>query len=286
MNNNFVSKLKNKKWYITICLALVIIATVVIVMIINSNVQNDVVVNNVDEFSSNVSLTESTVPFEELPFKDKVNVFAQKNGLDENEWSDDFITRGEENPEIQEFLLNYPLKKDRKYDVDLSEFENSSSVPLLIQWDERWGYDEYAGNLFGLTGCGPTCLSMVSIYLLDDTKYTPEYISQFSKENKYCEKGVGSLWSLIYEGGEKLGLKVKEIPNVEKLVVDNLKAGNPIICVVGPGHFTQRGHFIVLAGYENGEIIVNDPNSPIRSQQRWVFNDFKNEIKNMWACSK
>jgi hypothetical protein len=39
---------------------------------------------------------------------------------------------------------------------------------------------------------------------------------------------------------------------------------------MGPGHFTQRGHFILLRGTTlSGEVLVADPNSRERSLTAW-----------------
>lgn len=221
---------------------------------------------------------------EKVGFEQKLEKFAKKNDLDLSEWQKDYIEKAEQNPELEEFVLNYPLKKDKQPKINLNDLRNCDSVPLLMQWDERWGYSEYSGNLMGFTGCGPTCLSMVSIYLLNDPKYNPKYVAEFSISNGYSVPGSGSSWTLISEGGKKLGLDVKEIPLDEKRVIRNLEAGNPIICVMGPGDFTKKGHFIVLTDYVDGKIKVNDPNSKIRSETLWDYQQIKGQIKNLWVC--
>lgn len=213
-----------------------------------------------------------------------VRDFAKQNGLSLNEWPEELLDLLEKNPEAQEFVLNYPIKKDLDSEIDLTEYLDSSNVPLLLQWDERWGYSQYAGELMGLSGCGPTCLSMVCLYLLDDASYTPRYIAQFATENGYSVSGNGSSWTLISEGGEKLGLDVTEIPLDENRIIRNLEVGNPIICVMGPGFFTSTGHFIVMTEYEDGYVKVNDPNSPNRSEQTWKLTEVMEQIRNLWVC--
>lgn len=213
-----------------------------------------------------------------------VRNFAKQNGLSLSEWPEDLLDLLEKNPEAQEFVLNYPIKKDLDPEIDLSEYLDSSDVPLLLQWDERWGYSQYAGELMGLSGCGPTCLSMVCLYLLDDASYTPKYIAEFATENGYSVSGNGSSWTLISEGGEKLGLDVTEIPLDENRIIRNLEVGNPIICVMGPGFFTSTGHFIVMTEYEDGYVKVNDPNSPNRSEQTWKLTEVMEQIRNLWVC--
>ena len=213
-----------------------------------------------------------------------ITEFARENGISLGAWPEELLDLLEKNPEAKDFVLNYPLKKDLEAKIDLSEYLDNDEVPLLLQWDERWGYTEYAGELMGLSGCGPTCLSMVCLYLLDDASYTPRYIAQFATENGYSVSGNGSSWTLISEGGEKLGLDVTEIPLDENRIIRNLEVGNPIICVMGPGFFTSTGHFIVMTEYVDGYVKVNDPNSPNRSEQTWKLTEVMEQIRNLWVC--
>lgn len=228
----------------------------------------------------------STTPSYNSSFCDNkiIASFAKDHNLSLSEWPDNLIEFLEKNPEATDFVLNYPLKKDLKPNIDLSEYVGYNEVPLLLQWDERWGYSEYAGDMMGLSGCGPTCLSMVCIFLLNDASYTPRYIAQFATENGYSVSGNGSSWTLISEGGEKLGLDVTEIPLDEDRIIRNLDVGNPIICVMGPGFFTTTGHFIVMTEYEDGYVKVNDPNSPDRSMQSWKLTEVMDQIRNLWVC--
>lgn len=215
---------------------------------------------------------------------DLLATFAQEHNLSLSEWPDKLIDLLERNPETAEYVLHYPLKKDLNFEIDLQGHINNDRVPLLFQWDERWGYTKYGNDMMGLTGCGPTCLSMVCLYLLDDPKYSPRYIADFAIENGYCVPGNGSSWTLISKGGVTLGLDVTELPLDKNRIIRNLQVGNPIICVMGPGDFTSSGHFIVMTGYVNGKISVNDPNSPNRSEKLWDYEAIKDQIRNLWAC--
>lgn len=217
-------------------------------------------------------------------FQEKLEKFAAENHLQLDAWPDELLECARNNSEMEDFVLNYPLKKDSNPKFDLSEYKNADSVPLFMQWDERWGYTKYAGKIMGVSGCGPTCLSMVSMYLLNDAKYTPQYVAKFSEENGYGVPGSGSSWTLISEGGRKLGLDVIEIPLDEQRIIRNLEVGNPIICVMGPGDFTTTGHFIVFTDYVDGKIKVNDPNSKERSEKLWDYDQIQSQIKNLWVC--
>lgn len=212
--------------------------------------------------------------------------YADENNLCVEDYPQSLVDLLDRNRETKDFVLSYPKEKDKRHKIIMKEYKHCSSVPLFMQWDKRWGYKQYGDDIAGLTGCGPTCLSMVSVYLLQNTKYSPDYMLDWAIKNGYCIEGGGSSWSLISEGGEKLGLDVTELPLDKQRIIDNLKAGNPIICVMGPGDFTKKGHFIVMTGYENGKIKINDPNSYNNSNKEWKYDDIYKQIKNLWAIRK
>lgn len=222
----------------------------------------------------------------ELGAEEFIKQYAEKKGIAEEEYPDFIIEMLDKNPAAMDFALNYPTEKSKKHTIDMSKYKNESGVPLFIQWDKSWGYIKYGSSIAGISGCGPVSLSMVAYYLTKDENMTPDKIIKFAKDNGYCVPGNGTSWTLISEGGKKLGLKVKELSLNENLVRKNLQDGNPIICVMGPGDFTTIGHYIVLTGYDDGYVTVNDSNSVERSNKKWKFSKIQDQIRNLWAISK
>ena len=214
----------------------------------------------------------------------EIKAYAEEKGISYGEYPYDIIGLYENNPETKDFVLNYPFREDTK--VDITQYANSDTVPLFLQWDPMWGYEDYGSSCIAVTGCGPTCLAMVGYYLTGDTNMTPDEIAQFAERSGYYEKGYGSSWKLISEGAEKLGLTVQELPLVKKKITDALEAGMPIILAMGEGDFTSTGHYIVLTGVENGAFQVNDPNSRIRSEKLWTYEELETQIRNIWAIGK
>ena len=188
------------------------------------------------------------------------------------------------NPEMADFVRNY---NDAEHIAKggLTRKEKMQKIPLLLQWDKRWGYVNYGDNVLGLSGCAPTCLSMVVIGLTGNDAMTPDKIAEFATQNGYYVKGTGTSWSIMTEGAEKLGVQGTQISLSRNRIKGELEKGNPIICSVGPGDFTTEGHFIVLSGYENGEIKVNDPNCRARSTL-WDYEELQGQIRNLWAFQK
>ena len=155
-----------------------------------------------------------------------------------------------------------------------------------MQWDQRWGYHRYAGEEMGLSGCGPTALSMVAIFMTGDITKNPRWVADFASQNGYAVDGSGTAWSLMLEGARQIGLSSKEIPVERERVENNLQAGNPIIALMGPGEFTSNGHFIVLTGLQNGRLKINDPNSRKNSEKTWDIDQVLEQTKAVWVYYK
>ena len=171
--------------------------------------------------------------------------------------------------------------------IQLGSYYSDNGIPLLFQWDKKWGYASYGDGVIAVEGCGPTCLSMVVIGLTSDTSMTPKMIADYSLDKGYYTEETGTDWNLMSEGAAGLGVYSVQINEWSgKKIKDELAAGHPMICSMGPGDFTVEGHFIVLTGVdEDGNIIVHDPNSKINSQKGWEVNTLLDQMKGMWAFS-
>jgi len=190
------------------------------------------------------------------------------------------------NEEARSFVLQYFLEKDKEHVIDLSEHKDSVEMPLFLQWDIRWGYKDYGGETAATAACGPLSLSMVGYHLTrNEAVFSPDKVIDFALREGYCVPESGTAWVLMSEGAEKLGLSVEELPLVEDVIIERLEQGKPVILIMGPGVFTSSGHYIVLRGYEDGYFLVNDPNSVKRTEKKWKFSEFSDQILNIWAYS-
>ena len=192
----------------------------------------------------------------------------------------------ERNPETVDFVYDYPKEGKKQHEIDLSGEVTQGTIPLFLQWDERWGYQEYGSDMLAITGCGPTCLSMVYCGLTGQTDKNPLEMARFSEEQGYYSDGVGTSWTLMSQGAVQLGLNVQEIPLTAQLIIDQLNEGHPVICTMGPGDFTGSGHYIVLLRVnDDGSIALNDPNSPKNSKKSWELERLMDQMENLWAYS-
>ncbi len=188
----------------------------------------------------------------------------------------------EKNPEAAGFVAAYAGATPANLKMDLTEELSPGQFPYFTQWDSRWGYNIYGSGLMGWTGCGPTVLSMVAVGLTGDGTLTPAFVADMAVRDGYCVEGNGTAWTLFSQGSKKLGLTPKELPLWEPTVRAELEAGRPVVCIVGPGHFTENGHYILLTKADGEGYHVLDPFRPSNCHA-WSWDDFSGEIKNLWS---
>lgn len=186
------------------------------------------------------------------------------------------------NPEAAEFVKQYP---QHGLDTPLEAIEEvrKGEIPLLLQWDPRWGYTTYGSDFLAVTGCGPTCLSMVAAGLTGDNSITPYLVAEAAEDGGYYTEGYGSEWTIMSVLSADFGITATELPLDEGVMKQALSEGKPIVCSMNPGDFTESGHYIVLVGYEDGGFRVHDPNSPERSAMLWPYDRIADQIGNLWS---
>ncbi len=187
------------------------------------------------------------------------------------------------NEETLDFVKDYPNRgKYQNQPIDLSGDYTPGQVPLLMQWDKRWGYDSYGDSNIAISGCGPVCLTMAYLYFTGDTDMNPRKMAEFAYENGYYTE-AGTSWSLWTEGVEQLGLRGETLSLDENVMKNTLDSGGLIVCSMAPGDFTTTGHFILLTGYDEKGFFVNDPNRHSTSEKQWEFDRLQGQIKNLWG---
>ena len=227
---------------------------------------------------------ETTVPKDTSP-EGMMKEYMAEHGLTEADYGDALIEAYTYFPEVREFILAIPLEKGRQAVNDISNEDRSKGVPLFLQFDERWGYTEYGSGVCGVSGCGPTSLSMVAYYLTGNTDYTPVYMMKLAEKEGYVGSAGGTNWTMFQKGPEKLGLVSKEIPLHAGTIANYVKQGIPVVINVGPGDFTLHGHYMVIVGYEDEKFKINDPFSVENSNTLWAYERIESQIKNLWAIS-
>lgn len=131
-------------------------------------------------------------------------------------------------------------------------------VPLLKQWDERWGDYPYSSSTIAASGCGPTCFAMIAQSY--GINIIPPEAADFAIINGFYPTPDGTSWAFFAAAGQYFGIPMVQTADPND-VLSALSQGIPCIGAHGPGEFTLTGHFIVYAYITaENEVMVNDPN--------------------------
>ena len=270
----------NKGWLPTAALVILLIAALVIAKYNGRQAPEDT--RSLSESDGTAAPAMQETGGEEEPSQPPVDKLAFIN---ENPklFTPQLVEMANQNPDTVDYVYGYAFggpQSELFADIDTVSLD---TVPLFFQWDSRWGYNSYSGGLMGYTGCGPTCLSMAAMYLTKNRAYTPWYVARYAADNGYSVEGHGTAWSLMSEGCRSFGLLAEELTPQAYYVKLALDAGEPVICIMGPGDFTQTGHFIVLTGYRQEGFTVNDPFSAANSEKVWPFDTVLGQAQGIWA---
>lgn len=167
---------------------------------------------------------------------------------------------------------------------DVTFTDGGTPVVYYNQLDERYASQPYGTDNIGGYGCGPTAMAIVVSSLTDDM-VDPVEMARWSYENGYWCKSSGSYHALIPAAAEAWGLPVSGCTTSEpQRILDALADGKLVVAIMSEGHFTTSGHFIVLRGVQDGQIMVADPASYKRSEQLWDLSIILNEASRRAAA--
>ena len=152
-------------------------------------------------------------------------VSTVKGGKPLVEYPQSLLDLLERNPETKDFVLDYPVNKDIDFEIDLSSELKEGTIPLFLQWDIRWGYEVYGSDFLAITGCGPTCLSMVRCGLGGEDEWNPLEVAKMSEEHGFYVDGAGTSWELMSTGAKQLGLDVYSVIYDEAHIIAELEKG-------------------------------------------------------------
>lgn len=194
------------------------------------------------------------------------------------------VTYAQGNKELIHFMYAYGMDEyETGHPISYTSQEKNEAIPTLYQWDERWGFDTYGSSVIGFTGCAPTSLAMVLTGLTGNYDINPRDIASYAQKNGYYVSGFGTKWDVMPAVAARYGVTCTSLSIDEARIRSELEAGHPLICNMGPGHFTNNGHFIVIYGEKENMLLIHDPNSVKNSKKEWAYADISSEIRAVWS---
>lgn len=162
-------------------------------------------------------------------------------------------------------------------DVEFENVEHKNEVIFYDQNDYKTPFCGINGTTISGYGCGITASAIVTSTLLQDSKYDPLYMNNLAQtgySGAFCNRG-GTNVSFFKYFADKFGFKYNSYNKDQGAnIVEALKTGNSLVIAhMGPGDFTNNGHYIVLSGInEQGFVEVHDPNDRNNKKNRGTGN--------------
>lgn len=139
------------------------------------------------------------------------------------------------------------------------------------QGDSAWNQNGYC---IAKAGCGPTSMAVVITSLTGkwvtplDTAIWGYQHGFYSREGSAHEMIPAMAMAMAY------GLRCQGVGTDYQAIKKALKAGKPVVCLMGPGYFTRGGHFMVLVAIDNNDCVtVADVGSRTRSAYKYRLAD-------------
>lgn len=167
-----------------------------------------------------------------------------------------------------------------------------------LQTDARWKNHNYSApgesKTIGSSGCGITAATMV-IATLKDKNVTPITTADWSMAHGYKALNQGTYYTYFVPQMNQYGITCKRL-NTSNLygissstahteALNALKNNDWVIACMGKGNWTSSGHYILVYGYKNGYVYINDPASTSSSRVKNTWGLFAKQVKYMWTIT-
>lgn len=181
-------------------------------------------------------------------------------------------------PEPAPDPIEPPAVTDGQYTLALE-----SSVGILTyynQTDIRWADYLYGGqDPLRKYGCGPTVLAMIVSSFTNQT-LLPSEMADWAAANHYWAPQGGTAHNFIPECAAAFGLQADSFQDFTvEGVLNELASGHILVALMGPGHFTGSGHFIIITDYWTGtQVRIADPANLENTQAPWEVQIILDEL--------
>lgn len=197
-------------------------------------------------------------------------------------------------PDEFDFVYDYAFHKDDYNSMEYTSDElNNESIPALYMDDPRWRYQTIGSDYIRDYGCVAVSLTMAYLKLTGNSDIDPYKIGIIAEEID----GIGIFGGITDEKIPdicgKIGLKVdmhRYSENREKtshadfeLIKSLLDQGHVIMA--GMAGETFGVHAIIIKGYSENQIFINDPASPENTAKSWSFDDIEPELMYLYDIS-
>ncbi len=158
-------------------------------------------------------------------------------------------------------------------------------IPVVYynQTDPAWAERLFGNDPIGTFGCGPTAMAM-AVSTLTDQAVDPAAMAA-AAAGRFWAPGSGSYLSIVPGLARTYGLECSGLSTEEDAALEAALSSKDglVVALMGKGHFTQGGHFILLHTLtEDGRVLVADSNSRANSLTPWDLTLILSEASRLW----
>lgn len=153
----------------------------------------------------------------------------------------------------------------------LAETKQTQESQLKVVYYNQADYpgEKIGGSTIQAAGCGPTAVAVCYSSLTGKKADVPKMCDQAYKHGWYYT-GQGCSHNVVAGLSKLYGLNCKGIGYSKESVEKALRAGHPVVALMGPGDFTDSGHFVVLTRMVGKDKVkVADVGSRANTYKTW-----------------
>ncbi len=159
-------------------------------------------------------------------------------------------------------------------------------VPVVYynQTDPAWAERLFGNDPIGVFGCGPTAMAM-AVSTLTEQAVDPAAMAAAAAAERFWAPRSGSYLSIVPGLSRMYGLECSSLSAEDGAALEAALSSEDglVVALMGKGHFTQGGHFILLHTLtEDGRALVADSNSRINSLTPWDLPLLLSEASRLW----
>lgn len=164
----------------------------------------------------------------------------------------------------------------------------SGEIPLLYTYDTRWGYIDYADGILGVTGSGPTALSMAAMGLTGKNTYDPASVAASITSSNLATGTTGMDDSYVSGHASDVGLTATGVEASSDGIYNPISEGQPVIIKLksdsGVGSATAHWALVIGVNPDNS-VTVYDPTSSYASTHSWSLGAISSRTDTAYALT-
>lgn len=150
-----------------------------------------------------------------------------------------------------------------------SQTDETKSLNVVYYNQADYPGEMIGGSTIRAAGCGPTSIAVCYSSLTGKKANVPKMCKQAYKNGWYYT-GQGCTHDVVPGLSKLYGLECDGLGYSKKAVEKALRAGHPVVALMGPGDFTNSGHFVVLTRMVGKDKVkVADVGSRANTYKTW-----------------